>query len=342
MFHIKYLIVTDVTIQNASSGDLEIMSNDKWLLLMHKIPPKPDAVRVSIWRSLQKTFAIPVKNAVYALPLNGKTLSMFKDIAKEIEERGGEAVLCEVNFIKGVSNESLEQQYNDLLNQSFLELSKTLREVQKQTKKIKSGQDLMPIQHDLSRATSLLNVLAEKNFFHCDGEQICRTFLDEISKEILSISKSSSSIPAPIEKNQSYSGRIWVTRMGIAHDRVACAWLIKKHIDSRAEFIFVDPKNYKKSSSHITYDMYRGDFSHDGELCTFEVLLQRFKLKSASLKRLAEIIHDIDIGDDRYQHPATGGVRAILDGIISSTPNDVDRLALGSKCLDHLDASLRT
>lgn len=308
---------------------------------MHKIPPKPDAVRVSIWRSLQKTFAVPVKNSVYALPLNKKNLSVFKDIAKEIEERGGEAVLCEVNFIKGVSNESLEQEYNDHLNQSFLELSKTLRELRKQTKKLKSDHDLMPIQHDLSRATSFLNVLAEKNVFHCDGEQICRTLLDEITKEIISISKKSSSIPASIEKNQpTYRGRIWATRIGIAHDRIACAWLIKKYIDPSAEFIFVDPKNYKKTSSHITYDIYRGDFSHEGELCTFEVLIQRFKLKSASLKNLAEIIHDLDIGDDKHQHPATGGVKAILDGIISSTPNDIDRLALGSKCLDHLVVSL--
>lgn len=315
----------------------------KWLLLMHQIPPKPDAARVKIWRRLQRAFAVQVKNSVYALPLNKRTRQALGEIAREIEEHGGEAVLCEASFVYGKSSEDLKSAYNSLLSASLTELAKTLRELNVRVRKQKREHDLMPLQHKVSWATSMLKDLSDKNFLNHAGEQVCRELLNEISKTLSKSEQPSPRLPAvPVKKKESYRGRTWVTRKSIAYDRIASAWLIRRHIDADAEFLFVDPKTYKKSPAHISFDMHGGDFTHEGELCTFEVLIKRFNLKSPPLKVFSRIIHDLDIQDDKYQHPKTNRVKDILDGIITSTPKDVDRLKLGFKSLDYLEDSLRS
>lgn len=318
------------------------MKAKQWLILMHQIPPKPDAARVKVWRSLQKIFALPIKNSVYALPFHENSLRSFLNIAREIRERGGDAILCEAKFIEGKSHEALEREYNDLLNQSFLDLSKGLRHLRSRAQKLKRGQDLMPVQHELGLVLSQLNDLSNRNFLGCDGEQVCRSVFDEISSRLTAVAGGPPQArKTPSDGKRRFRSRVWVTRKGIGYDRIASAWLIKKFIDPRAEFLFVDLKSYKKSASHVMFDLYGGDFTHIGDLCTFEVLLQRFKLKEPSLIELGKVIHDLDIQDARYEHPATGGVKAIFDGIIASTSDDLARLALGAKSLDHLEASFR-
>lgn len=72
-------------------------------------------------------------------------------------------------------------------------------------------------------------------------------------------------------------GRTWVTRRGIKVDRMASAWLIRRFIDPAAKFSLVDIANYKHAAHEIRFDMFEGEFTHEGDMCTFEVLL-KFKV----------------------------------------------------------------
>src|ERR1019366_2435085 len=72
---------------------------NRWLLLIHQIPAKPAYLRVKVWRRLQALGAVPVKNAVYALPANEQTQEDFEWVVKEIREGGGEAMICEARLI---------------------------------------------------------------------------------------------------------------------------------------------------------------------------------------------------------------------------------------------------
>ena len=90
-------------------------------------------------------------------------------------------------------------------------------------------------------------------------------------------------------------GRTWVTRQGVHVDRIGSAWLIRRFIDPDARFKFVPGKGYRPDEGELRFDMFQAEFTHEGDKCTFEVLLDRAALKDSALRAIAEIIHDIDL-----------------------------------------------
>ncbi len=133
--------------------------------------------------------------------------------------------------------------------------------------------------------------------------------------------------PLPIEEVQ---GRAWVTRSGIKVDRMASAWLIRRFIDPKARFKFVPAKGYAPAPHELRFDMLDAEFTHEGELCTFDVLIQRFVLRDPALRHLAEIVHDIDLKDAKFGREEAAGVGLLVTGIAAAHPEDEDRLARGT------------
>src|SRR5438034_9198372 len=86
---------------------MQLQSSAHWLLLIKQIPPKPDYFRVKIWRMLQGLGAVPVKNSVYVLPRSDQSVEDLRWVQREIEEGGGEASLCEAEFLDGLSDEEV-------------------------------------------------------------------------------------------------------------------------------------------------------------------------------------------------------------------------------------------
>jgi hypothetical protein len=82
--------------------------------------------------------------------------------------------------------------------------------------------------------------------------------------------------------------------------------------------------------------MFEGEFTHEGDLCTFEVLLRRFGLTDAALDALAKIVHDIDLKDSKFGRPETAGFERMIGGIAAGHKEDEERLARGSALLDDL------
>jgi hypothetical protein len=125
-------------------------------------------------------------------------------------------------------------------------------------------------------------------------------------------------------------------------DRIASAWLIRRFIDSSARFVFVDPDRYVPETHEVRFDMFEGEFTHEGGLCTFEVLLQHSGLRDPALDSLSQVIHDIDLKDDKYQRPETGGISAMIDGIAALHTEDERRIEEGSRLLDAAYAALKS
>jgi hypothetical protein len=136
-----------------------------------------------------------------------------------------------------------------------------------------------------------------------------------------------------------YQGRTWVTRTGIKVDRMASAWLIRKFIDPDARFKFVPAKGYRPEKGEIRFDMFEAEFTHEGELCTFEVLVQRFGLAGPALRAIAEIVHDIDVKDAKYGREEAPGIGQLVAGIAAAHPDDEARLERGTALFDDLYAS---
>src|SRR5579863_5405772 len=107
------------------------VSEARWLLLIHQIPPKPNYFRVKIWRRLQRVGAVAIKNSVYVLPKSDQTLEDFQWILREIVESGGEASLCEAGFVEGLSDSQIEALFRAARDADYAAIADESRELSK-------------------------------------------------------------------------------------------------------------------------------------------------------------------------------------------------------------------
>ncbi len=136
-----------------------------------------------------------------------------------------------------------------------------------------------------------------------------------------------------------YQGQRWVTRRNLHIDRLASAWLIKQFIDRRPRFYFVaDGETVERA---IPFDMFGAEFTHHGEDCTFETILKQFGLaESKGLCEIAEIVHDIDLKDDKFHRLEAAGLNAIIGGLSKVLRDDRKLLQQTSAVFDGLYALL--
>jgi hypothetical protein len=101
-------------------------------------------------------------------------------------------------------------------------------------------------------------------------------------------------------------------------------------------FKFVSGKGYRPKEGELRFDMFEAEFTHEGDKCTFEVLLDRCGLKDAALRAIAEIIHDIDLKDGKFGRTEVAGIRTLMEGIGAATRDDAQRLARGAEVFNDL------
>jgi hypothetical protein len=143
--------------------------------------------------------------------------------------------------------------------------------------------------------------------------------------------------PARIED---YQHKTWATRKRPFVDRFASAWLIRKFLDGNASFAFIDEKDLDNAAKDvIPFDIRGGRFTHAGDLCTFEVLMKSFSLKDKTLRKIAEIVHELDLKDDKFRNPEAKGIEDILSGIRKTVKNDYESLEKGMAIFEMLYVS---
>ena len=126
----------------------------------------------------------------------------------------------------------------------------------------------------------------------------------------------------------------WATRRQCHIDRAACAWLIRRHVDPAAEFVFVtDPAEVPADAT--PFDMRGVELGHHGGDCTFETILRRYQLDDPVLWELARLVHEADIGDERFDEPGAPGLDEICRGL-SLVVDDHRNLEISGALFDGL------
>jgi hypothetical protein len=126
----------------------------------------------------------------------------------------------------------------------------------------------------------------------------------------------------------------WATRAGIHIDRAACAWLIRRNIDPDAKFLWVtDPADVPDDAT--AFDMRGVELSHHHGDCSFETILRRYELTDLVLWVLAEIVHEADIDDGKFDAPEAPGLDSVLRGL-SLTGTDDQTLVVATRIFDGL------
>ena len=113
----------------------------------------------------------------------------------------------------------------------------------------------------------------------------------------------------------------WATRRGCHVDRTACVWLIRRFIDSAAEFFFIGDPAEAPGDAEL-FDVAGARLSHHGDACSFETFLVAYEIEDPVLAEISEIVHDADLMDEKYGRPESEGLDSIVRGMQLALPDD--------------------
>jgi len=311
----------------------------RWLLLIHQIPPKPDYFRVKVRRRLQRIGAVPIKSSVYVLPNRDATYEDFQWLLREIIEDGGEGSICQAAFVDGLSDDEIIALFHTDRSAAYAEIrdaAKALVSAAPLRRRL-TDDVRRPLEGELARLRRRLSEIIALDFFETPARRGAEEAIVRLEHRL----RPTPTDTAPVTATPAPRGRTWVTREGIFVDRIASAWLIREFIDRDARFQFVPAKGYRPAPDELRFDMFEAEFTHVGDRCTFEVLLDRFGLgQDPALVGIAEIVHDIDVKDGKFDRPEAPGVERLLAGIARRTSDDELRRERGGALFADLYASL--
>jgi hypothetical protein len=308
----------------------------KWLLLIHQIPPKPNALRVKIWRRLQQVGAVAIKPSVYVMPLSEQSREDLSWTLKQIVEGGGDGSISEARFVEGLSDEQILTLFHNARKSDY---EKLMHDANALLAEWSSGgndpQDPAakgPAQ--LARLQRRLDDIAAIDFFQTLEHAAAELQLNELRN--LLAGQPFTGTTTVSKGIGDLRGKTWVTRSNLFVDRIACGWLIRRFVDPAAVFKFVSEPRYFPKPNEIRFDMFDGEYTHEGDRCTFEVMIQRLQIQDHALEPLAEVVHDIDLKDGKFGRSETDGFNALLIGLVATHQDDDQRMTEGFRLFDNL------
>jgi len=310
---------------------------ERWLVLLYQFPAQPGSLRMKIWRRLQRIGAVAMKNSAYVLPSNEQTREDFEWVLQEIKAGGADGTLLESNFIDEQEDQHLRAQFDAARNEDYEELSQQVREFcATLPADLSADPDASSdASARLLRFRKRFSEVEKIDFFGANGREATEGFIEALADNVARANHEEYEEMEMVEVEELH-GMTWVTRTNVHVDRIASAWLVKQWIDKNAQFKFTPDKNYQPGKNEIRFDMFDAEITHEGDNCTFEVLLGRAGLDDPALKTIAEIIHDIDLKDAKYNRDETLGIEHLLAGLVATTESDEERLKQGGAIFDNL------
>ncbi|MBI4472878.1 MAG: chromate resistance protein, partial [Acidobacteria bacterium] len=308
-----------------------------WLLLLHQIPPQPPYFRAKVLRRLTQLGALAIKNSAYVIPASDETLEDFQWLRQEIEREGGEAWLFRTEIVSGLSDDAVRDAFRALRTPEYQELAEAGRAFLERLRKGKGRDSENDHEAEWRKLKKRFDEIRKLDFFDAPAHTETEAIMESIDRILHSPPKKKGTKPRP----QDLKGCMWVTRRGVKVDRIASAWLIRSFIDPAARFSFVDPKTYKHAAGEVRFDMFEGEFTHEDDLCTFEVLLAWSGLKDRALRAVAEVVHDIDLKDAKHRRPESAGIAPVIEGITLRHTDDAKRLEEGFTVFEALYARFK-
>lgn len=296
-----------------------------WLLLLYGLPAKQSSERVNLWRKLKKVGAVQLKNSAYILPDTPTHFERFQWLAKQVRDNKGDATLIRVTEVEGLSSEQIAEMFRQARSADYQELNKEIVATAKREASTAKAVEAL---------RARFNEIREIDYFDCPAAHDVELALHRLDERTTARQPRGAKLD-----RKKFAGRTWLTRPRPEIDRVGSAWLIRRFIDPKARFIF--STDAKKFPEAIPYDMIDVEFTHHGEDCTFETLAKRFSLDDKALLAIAEMIHDADLEDAKFQRAECVGIDRVLKGWARLGMNDEQLLEKGGECFDGLYEHLR-
>jgi len=305
-------------------------ANRSWLLLLFSLPATHKIARVAMWRKLQKSGAIQIKTSTYLLPDAPPQYELFQWLARQVTDYGGDSTLIRAQQIEGLSDAKIIGLFNSARDGDYSAIIEAARKpaLHGGKKRDKAFAD------ELEKLKKSLRSIRDIDFFDAPKAHLASAQLERL--ETVARSKTA---PVPRLELKRFQSRTWLTRPRPEIDRVGSAWLIRHFIDPKAIFTFASQADSIPNA--IPFDYPQGDFSHQGEDCTFETLLARFGIEDKALRKIGEMVHDADLEDGKFQRPECLGLDRIFKGWAKRGLPDDEIITYGAVCFDGLYAFLR-
>jgi hypothetical protein len=298
-----------------------------WLLLVFSLPAKSASQRVAIWRKLQRYGMLALRSSGYVLPHSAINQERMEWLATAIRTYKGQASVVQVQGFDDLPAEQLKRLFMEARS----------RDYQKLLHEAKRLLALPPSRRPggrLNRIRRRFLELQDIDFFGNPTRTKLENLLAQADK-----SESAKSARKDKRKFAEYVNRLWVTRPRPGIDRVSSAWLIRRFIDPKARFVFGTEPGVHPDA--IPFDMFVSQgFGHRGEDCTFETLYKQFAIRDMTVKRIAQIIHDADLGDEKFGRAEGLGLDKVLNGWAKQDLPDDELLHRGMDLIEGLYESL--
>lgn len=314
----------------------------EWLLIFYSVPSHPVSSRMKIWRKLVRSGAVQLKGAVYIIPASDEHQEFFQWLIGEVRSLGGDGAFVRSSAIETMSESEVRELFIRQVSEEYRGLDKTVAALEQKVQSIRKGtkvQDRSLLIDQLAKAVREFEDVRKRDFFSAPTGAAVNKRLQQLQTGTKNMEKPGPGEVAAIalKRVEKYQDRTWITRKKPFVDRMASAWLIKRFIDPKATFKFIEERELNAiDPDAATFDLRSGEFTHRGDLCTFEVLVKTFSIRDKAVKQIAEIVHDLDVKDEKYGNAGTTGVEEILTGIRKTGKNDLDMLERGMAVFEML------
>jgi len=296
----------------------------EFLALFASLPTRQSAGRMRIWRALRAHGCVTLRNGVSLLPASDGHAAVLEQIAGEVRAVQGTAELYRLGGRDGRHDVELKALFDR--GADYARLLAMIAAVNPPDEQAVRG---------LRRE---LDALVAIDYFPGEARRQAEAAMSALEA---SIGGEPAAISRKIRRlaGGDFQGRIWATRKHLWVDRMASAWLIRRFIDRKAKFLWLDnPRKCPKQA--LGFDFDHATFTHVGGRVTFEVLAASFGLeRDRALARIAAIVHCLDVGGVPVAEAA--GIEAVLAGLRSAATDDDRLLADASRVFDSLYANFQ-
>lgn len=302
---------------------------------MVSLPPHPSSLRVRVWRKLRALGAVPLRKSVYLLPPTPDNFERFQWLGQEVQKDGGEATFLSVENVENMKRAEVIRLFQQARDQDYRALVDRYRKLARGLDRKTPVRSTSRRNEELTRLARELERIREIDFFDAPGYHEAKRLQETIE---MRLHPGQADTPAADLPMDALKGRRWVTRPRPHVDRIGSAWLIKRFIDPDAEFVFAPSKDFPPDA--IPFDTAGVEFGHQGEDCTFETLVKRLGQRDRRLTHLAEIVHEVDLKDQKFPRDEARGVDLAIRGLLATFKDDQEVLTHGMVLFDGLYAAL--
>jgi len=312
----------------------------KWLFLIYHLQTQNSRDRVKVWRLTKKIGSLLYRNSVYVLPYRDEQLEDLQWLCQQIRDSKGEASIFVSDSLDEKEDQTLRSLFQRAREEDYMSIFTSAENLLERVRLAKeegklSDTELKKLAKEAKHLNESFADVERIDFFKTPVAGKVRSILERLTNHLASPDgKNRMRLGTRRYSRKDFQKRVWATREHIHIDRLCSAWLIRRFIDPQAKFVFAPKSNLPKSA--ILFDVFAAEFSHHGGDCTFETLLKAFRLKDKALTSIAEIVHDVDMKDNKYGRTESAGLDAVVRALSNFLKDDHKVVEVGSVILDSL------